>query len=215
MRTAAAVLLCCLTPAGAGAQTMPPGLPSNDTVVAIGWTASEFRPERYDNWRGGLLVGVSGGHYWTDHLKTEIDGSWNSPGTDEIYEDLEYAGAITYAISNHRAHDLRFGVTQIYQFGRNAWVHPFVGAGVDIVRRRTRIDRREQTRTVYLPPDRSVPVLIPAADERRTDVFGQGVLKAGLKMYATEKAFFNTEFKLGFREDVDHVVWKVGVGVDF
>jgi hypothetical protein len=79
----------------------------------------------------------------------------------------------------------------------------------------TRIDRREQTRTVYLPPNRSVPVLIPAADERRTDVFGQAVLKAGLKMYATEKAFFTTEFKLGFREDVDHVVWKVGFGVDF
>ena len=215
MRVAASMLLCWLTPAWAGAQTAPPALPTNDTAIAIGWTGSEFRPERYNNWRSGLLVGVSGGHYWTDHLKTEFGAGWNTPGTDEVYEDLVIEGGPTYATANHRAHDVRLGVTQIYQFGRNAWVNPFVGVGIDVVRRDTRIDRPQQTRTVYVPPNRNIPVVIPAASERRTDVFGQAVLKTGLKMYATEKAFFTTAFKIGFREDVDYVVWNVGFGVDF
>ncbi len=215
MRVAAAILLFWLTPAWAGAQTAPPALPRNDTAIAIGWTGSEFRPETYDNWRSGLLVGVGGGHYWTDHLKTEIDAGWNTSGTDEIYEDLVHEGGLTYATSNRRAHDVRFGVTQIYQFGRNVWVNPFVGAGVDLVRRDTRIDRPQQMRTVYVSPTRNIPVVIPAASERRTDVFGQAVLKTGLKMYATEKTFFTTAFKIGFREDVDYVLWNVGFGVDF
>jgi hypothetical protein len=34
-------------------------------------------------------------------------------------------------------------------------------------------------------------------------------------MYASERAFFNTELKLGIRREVDHVVWKIGLGFDF
>ena len=216
MRVGAALLLCALAPAGAFAQAaLPAVLPENDVVVAIGWSGSDFQSRSYDRWHGGLLGAGGFGHYWTDHLKTEIEAAWNNPGTDEIYEDLEHMGALTYALSDHRARDIRVGVAQIYQFGRNAWVHPFVGAGVDLVRRDTRIDRREQTRNVYLPPNRTVPIVIGPSHERRIDVFGQATLKAGLKMYATERAFFQTEFKIGIREDVDHVVWKAGFGVDF
>ncbi len=215
MWTLTVIVACLLTPMSAWAQTAPPRLPANDTAFSIGWSGNDLQQRSYDSWSGGFVLGVSGGHYWTDHLKTEIDASWNNSGRDDVYEDLELNGALTYAELQRRAFDARVGVTQLYQFGRNTWVHPFLGAGVDLVHRRTTTDRPDQTRTVYLPPNRSVPVVIPAARERLSDTFAQAVLRTGLKMYATEKAFFTTELKLGFRENVDHVVWKMGFGVDF
>jgi hypothetical protein len=214
MRVAIVMLLCCV-PAFAEAQPALPALATNDAVISIGWAGSDHERPRYDSWRGSLLVGASVGHYWTDHLKTEVDASWSNPGKDEVYEDFVYQGGVTYTIADYRAHDIRIGATQIYQFGRNAWVHPYIGVGFDVVRRETAIDRVGQSRTVVLAPNRTVPVVIPPASERRTDVFGQGVIKSGLKLYATEKAFFNTELKFGIRRNVDLVVWKIGLGFDF
>jgi opacity protein-like surface antigen len=214
MRVLLAMLICGVTPAWAAAQTAPATLPTNDTIIAIGWSGSEHEIHDERRWHGSLLVGLSGGHYWTDHLKTELDASWNSPRGREIYETIERQGGYTYALSDYRAHDIRVGVAQLYQFGRNDWVHPYVGVGVDVVRREASLDRLRQSRTVYLQ-NRNVPVEIPAASEHTTMVFAHGVVKTGLKMYVNEKAFFNTELKLGVRRDIDHVVWKIGMGVDF
>ena len=40
-------------------------------------------------------------------------------------------------------------------------------------------------------------------------------IKTGAKMYASERMFFLTELKVGFAPDLDHVLWKLGVGFDF
>ena len=93
-------------------------------------------------------------------------------------------------------------------------MHPYVGAGVDVVRRQASLDRLPQSRTAYLQ-NRNVLVDFPALTERKTTVFAQAVLRAGLKMYVTEQAFFNTDLKFGVRRDVDHLVWKLGMGFDF
>ncbi len=215
MRIALILVICCGVPSWVSAQPVPPTLPRNDATITVGWAGSEYDLSRYDSWRQSLLVGTSAGHYWTDHLKTEIEVGWSNPGKAEIYEDITYSGALTYAVVDHRSHDIRLGATQIYQFGRNAWVHPYVGVGFDVVRRDIRIDRGRQSRVVVFAPNQSVPVEIPAASEHRTEVFGQGILKTGLKLYATEKAFFNTELKLGIRRNIDHVVWRIGLGFDF
>jgi hypothetical protein len=208
------VLLCGISPVWAAAQTAPVAPPDNDTIISMGWsgTEDEIHDQRY--WHGSLLVAVSGGHYWTDHLKTEVEASWNSPHEGELYETIAQQGGFTYALFDYRAHDIRVGVAQLYQFGRNEWVHPYVGAGVDVVRRERAIDRREQTRSVYVQ-NRNIPVLIPSARERETVVFVQPIVKTGLKMYVSEKAFFNTELKLGLTRDIDHVVWRIGIGIDF
>jgi hypothetical protein len=159
-------------------------------------------------------VAVSGGHYWTDHLKTEVDASWNGQKRGDVFETIERQGGYTFALWDYRADDIRLGVSQLYQFGRNAWVHPYVGAGADIVFRQLSLDRAPQSRTVF-SQNRSIPVTIAAATERKTTVFAHAVIKSGLKMYVTEKSFFSTELKVGLRRDVDHVVWKLGMGVDF
>jgi opacity protein-like surface antigen len=214
MRFLLAGLMCGAMPALAAAQTTPATLPANDTIIAIGWAGSDHEIHDQARWQGSLLVAVTVGHYWTDHLKTEVDASWNGQQTGDVYETIERQGGYTYALWDYRARDIRIGISQLYQFGRNAWIHPYVGAGADIVRRQVSLDRAPQSRTVFIQ-NRSVPVTLAAASERTTTVFAHAVIKSGLKMYVTEKAFFNTELKLGLRRNVDHVVWKLGLGIDF
>jgi hypothetical protein len=209
------MLMCVFTPAWATAQSVAATLRDNDITISTGWAGAEhtIRDERH--WHGSLLLSARVGHHWTDHLKTEVEGSWSSPRTREVFENIEREGGFTYSLSNYRGQDIRFGVVQLYQFGRNEWVHPYVGVGADVVRRVASTDRLRQSRTVFVSPNRQIPIEIPAASEQRTTVFAQAVLKAGLKMYVSERAFFNTELKFGLRRDIDHVVWNLGMGVDF
>ncbi len=206
-------MLCCATPAWAAAQTAP-RIPENDAHISIGWAGAEHAVQNQGLWHGGLLLGISGGHYWTDHLKTEVEASWNSPRTRQVYESIERQGGNTFALSDYRSQDIRLGFTQLFQFGRNEWVHPYVGAGADVVRRSVSLDRLPQTRSAFLE-NRSIPVEIAGSSEQRTTVFAQAVLKTGVKMYVSDRTFFNAEVKVGLRRDVDHVVWRFAMGVDF
>ena len=214
MRLLLVVVFCGVTPGLATAQTAPPTLPTNEIHLSLGWAGAEHGIPDQRRWHGSVLPGVSVGHYWTDHLKTEIEAGWSNPRTHQLYENIERDGGYTYALSDYRARDIRMGVAQLYQFGRNQWVHPYVGVGVDVVHRKTTLERLPQSRTLFLQ-NRSISIDIPAANEHTTTVFAQGILKTGVKMYAGEHTFFSTELKLGLRRDVDHIVWRFGFGVDY
>jgi hypothetical protein len=194
MRVLLAVLICGVTPAWAAAQTAPVTLPRNDTIVSLGWAGAEHDVHEYDRWHGSPRLSISGGRYWTDHLKTEVEGSWSASRTPDVYETIERQGGFTYALSDYRAHDIRVGIAQLYQFGRNQWVHPYVGVGADVVRRTSSLERLPQSRTVFIQ-NRTTPVDIPGTSERKTVVFAQAVVKTGVKMYVGEKTFFDTELK--------------------
>lgn len=214
MRVLLAILICGVVPDWAMAQTAPPALPDTDTILSIGWAGAEHDTRDQRQWHASLLVGLRGGHYWTDHLKTEVEASWSGPRTHQIYETIERDGGHTYVISDYRSRDVRVGVAQLYQFGRNQWAHPYVGLGADVVRRSASIDRLPQSRTIF-QQNRNIPVDFPALNDGEITVFAQAILKAGVKMYVTEKAFFDTELKFGLRRDVDHLLWKFGMGIDF
>jgi hypothetical protein len=210
-------MMCCLAAPVASAQAQDAGarLPQHDIAFAVGWAGAEYNTSSsYDRWRGSVLLNLTAGRYWTDHLKTEFEVGWLDTSTTEVYTDLEIRGVPTYALVEFDARDIRIGAAQLYQFGRNQWVHPYLGLGVDLVARRTTKRRPLQSRDVY-PPTRGTPLVIPALDERASDVLTQPFLKAGFKMYARERVFFTTELKLGITRDVDHAVWKIGAGVDF
>ena len=209
-----AILICGVVPATAQAQTARPALPDTDAIVSIGWSGSEHDARDQRPWHASVLVSLRAGHYWTHHAKTEVEASWSIPRSHQIYENIERAGGYTYVISDYRPHDVRIGAAQLYQFGRNQWVHPYVGAGADVVRRSVAIDRQSQSRTIFLQ-NRNIPVDFPALNERETTLFVQATMKTGVKLYLTEKAFFDTELKAGLRRGVDHLVWKFGAGVDF
>lgn len=217
MGKALAVLACVLAPALVHAQPAIQRLPRNDATLSIGWFAAEYlRLDRYDRWHGTLFAGLAGGHYWTDHLKTEVEAAWLSRVNAESYENLFLNGAPTYAESRYRIQHVKLSIGQSYQFGRNAWVHPFVGAGVDVDRIHIVEDRPAQFRSIYVPADRtSRTIQIPARSESKTTVRAHPFVKTGLKMYASEGGFFTTELRLGLKSGVDQVLWKIGVGVDF
>lgn len=213
MRTALVVMMCCAAARDAAAQTAI-RLPQHDVALSVGWAGSEYdTSSSYDRWRGSLLLNITAGRYWTDHLKTEFEIGWLDAGTTEVYTDLQIGGVPTYALVQFDARDVRIGAAQLYQFGRNQWVHPYLGVGVDVIARQTTKRRPQQTRDY--PPPRGAPIVIPPLDERDSVVLAQPFLNAGLKMYASERMFFTTALKLGITHDVDHAVWRIGVGFDF
>ncbi len=218
MRAGLMCLWCCLLPVLATAQSPSPSIPKYDAAVTLGWAGAEYKIPSYDTWRGTLLLGARGGLYWTEHLKTEVQAAWMESRDAEVFENIEHNGGSTYALFDFRARDVRVGVMQVYQFGHNQWVHPYVGAGVDFIARTTTRDRAEQQRTIYLPnqnQNQNVPITISALSERKTETLVQPTVKTGLKMYVNERVFFDTEFKLGLARDVEHVTWNIGVGFDF
>ena len=192
-------------------------LPANDVRVSLGWSGAEYNaPSSPDRWRGSLLVGLGAGHYWTPHLKTEFEGGWNSPTTTDIYQEIIIGPSRAYGYADYRASDLRFSLGQSYQFGRNQWVHPYLGAGIDVVRRETRVARAPQFRPLYVGTGlRPADLFNPALQEHKTEILARVFIKGGSKMYATDRVFFSTELKVGFGADLDHAVAKIGLGFDF
>ena len=117
---------------------------------------------------------------------------------------------------NSRYTARQFGVGQFWQFGRNAMFHPWIGAGVDVVRIEHELDRPAQF-TYVTPssgqPSRSIPVppLLVTSTTTRAVPFAS----AGLKAYFNERGFVRSNLKLQIRDGVEQVVWRIGVGVDF
>ena len=209
------IVLCAavLLPGSAQAQA----LPANDLAFSVGWSGAEYGASgSEERWRGSLLLGLSAGRYWTPNLKTEIEAGWNSPTRSDIYQEIIIGTARTYGYADHRAADLRVSLGQSYQFGRNQWVHPYLGAGIDVVRRDTRVTRSPQTRPLYVVSGpRPADLYIPPVEQQKTETLARAFIKGGWKMYATDRLFFSTELKVGFASELDHAVAKLGIGFDF
>ena len=105
-------------------------------------------------------------------------------------------------------------VGQQYQFFRNQWFHPHVGAGVDIARETTLetfqpifiYDSATRTSTQIAPPRTVGP-------EHRTIV--RPFAEAGFKAYMTRRAFFTGDTRIKFKGGMDEVLFRLGFGVDF
>jgi hypothetical protein len=214
MRFIVAVLASVLFPSWCAAQV---SIPRNDATLSLGWSGSEYGLEEYDPWRGSLFVGFSSGRYWTDHVKTDIEAGWHSRSKTETFQDIRVGGLQTYGIATFQVRDLRLTIAPTYQFGRNQWVHPYIGAGTDIIHRKSVLDRPAQARFQTGPVAGRPPVnvTVPALSERDSRVLIRPFVKTGVKMYATERGFFVTELKLGFAPGLDHALWKFGAGFDF
>ena len=214
MRLVLIVVVYVLAPVLASAQV---AIPRQDVSLGIGWVGSATRTGDYETWDGGLSIAAGAGHYWTDHLKTDIEALWQSRANTYRYEEIQVGQQRVSAQFFNRVSDRRVSLGQTYQFGRNAWVHPYAGAGVDIIRRYAILDRPAQTAYGYNQPAGRPPtqVVLAAQSERSARTLAAAFLRAGLKMYSSERAFFLTEFKLGFGPEFDHALWKLGMGFDF
>lgn len=204
MRTLTLTLIgLCLHPLAARGQT-PTQLVRADATATLGvFTANHTDVDEYGRWGHSGFAGLAAGYYWTDHLKTEIETAW----TGDV-EAFSYERTVdrpnTYAYSEHQYRVFKVSAGQAYQFGRNAFLHPFVGAGIDIDRQRERIERSIETPTTSNRTDRT-----------DTSVRAHPFAAVGFKAYLTQRAFFRGELKTVVGSRVEHVVWKAGFGVDF
>jgi outer membrane protein W len=183
-----------------------------DAWAGLGWHHARLAEEgAYDDWYHTSHAGnVSAGWYWTDHLKTEIDASATSRGqifvADTTFVNGQPAGR--YGFLRHHTQSL--GLTQQYQFLRNAWFHPFLGVGLDFVRE----TEEEHFEAIQLF-DRSNGVIEPPHDETSRRTFVRAAASIGFKGYLSRRAYFRSDLRIGVRSQIEDVVMRFGVGVDF
>jgi hypothetical protein len=187
-----------------------------DLQGSVGWVNAAypgFLP--YDDWDHGVAQGAVGvGWYWTDHLKTEVEFQINSTSEFYAFEQTETIGRIpVYRASRYDIRSTGLGIGQVYQFRRNAWVHPFIGAGIDL-----RWESTEQEIQPVVVWDSSAGPRELEAGRRvgpTTAFKAQLFAVVGLKAYLCKRAFFRTDVRTGVHDGVEEVAARAGFGFDF
>jgi len=207
MRFSASVLVVLgFLPSAASGQPVP-ALPRVDVAAATGWFAADrsIRDGCCSSWSSSLFKSVSGGYYWTEHLKTEVE--FGAPGPTEGYtvsSERLTSNQFRYISEEHRISATRVTLSQAYQFGHNSSFHPFVRGGVDIDRERDDIERHTTFGSTFQEQH-------GVANATRVRPFA-GV---GFKAYFHERTFFRGEARFAPRGGHgDQMAWTAGVGVD-
>ena len=219
----ALIVSTLLIPSAAFSQSTTPAPdaamkdPAFDAAGYIAW----FRANRggiggqtFRDWFSTARLSLSIGRYWTEHLKTEAELAITGHGNLVSFEELESEPSVSRSLYRDHTYEVRsLSLLQAWQFGHNAWVHPFVGGGVDID-----WERRTTKGSVQVIDSRTDPARFTAETlprERHTEVIARPMAIAGLKAYLARNAFFRTDIRASFREGIDNVVWRLGFGCDF
>jgi hypothetical protein len=217
-----AALAVLLTASAPSAQqrtptvTLVPAMSTRWDVAAHVTWLGERRPAelfQWDRWLGVASAGGNVGYYWNAHLKTEFDLSTSNEGENYSFETIALPGQTT-PLFVQRDHNVRFttasaGLTG--QFFENAWLHPFVSAGVELLR------EREQIETIPPPVPPRGPAVSPAPEEEtRVRYTGRPYLATGFKVYVSDHAFIRTDIRTSWSSHgLTALGWRSGVGVDF
>jgi hypothetical protein len=177
-----------------------------------GWLSHHSRDEGVDSddWNNRWHGGAQFGHYWTEHLKTELEVGLTSEGESWAVYPVYVSGRpgdLRFTNEARRYRDVTASVGQRWQFFRNQWVHPFVGGGIDA--NHARVRREFHT---FSPGD-ATPPQITRFEERRWHAAIHGV--AGVKVYFTTRSFVRFDGRIASGQDGQRVVWRVGLGRDF
>ena len=171
----------------------------------------------WDQWYSAAAVDGSAGRYWTPHFKTEFEVGTAGQGTIDGQESTPFPGS-SFPYQRYREHKLRettFGATALYQFFDNQWVHPFVGAGVELAREQHVADSlpAETVRLSTTVPSLRLPA-VPAIDTVTYSV--RPLVTGGFKFYVTPHAFVRTEVRTSLSADRPLALqWRGGIGFDF
>ncbi len=186
-----------------------------DAAGFAGWRAgnkSDIAPD-WDDWYDAASFGGSVGYYWTRHLKVELDASTTTEGGVFIQEQIPVPGQPfpVFRYGEHLFRSTSLSAGALFQFGENAWFHPFLGGGLELVRERSRLEIQQQ-----IPCDRGcAPFPLPA--DESISYRGLPFVTAGFKWYMTERAFVRSDIRTAFSRDdgVDAITWRIGIGADF
>jgi outer membrane protein W len=204
----AAIALLALT-GDAQAQGVAGPVVRADVAGTLGWLnadKSELDTNQRNDWYNQSLYGGAGlGWYWTDHWKTEIEAGASTSAELYSYAPTVIAGRTYTVYSRHTFSTSRLAIGQQYQFFRNVWFHPFLGAGLDLTWERS--NRRDEI-VQSLPP----PTLTYST---RTELLVRPFATIGFKTYFTSRAFFRSDMKVAFDKGIDEALLRFGFGVDF
>jgi hypothetical protein len=206
-------------PAHAGAQTPAPSgvLSANDLSVAVvGSSERETAQAPFGHWLASSGWSVAASHAWTDHWRTELTFGRLNPVTG--YAELTTPVspmATTYRDDAWTVRRTTLALTAVYQFGHNAWVHPYVAGGVTVSEEAWsgREDRQTYTSTPQNFNVRlaDVSAVLPAS----THTVVRPVAVLGLKVYLARRVYARAEVHLLGASTADLVVLRAGVGFDF
>ena len=203
-------------PCAAQSTAARPPLVRADVHGTLGWlNAASHLSTQGDDWYNRLLHGAAGvGWYWTDHVKTEVDVGGSTAADLYSYEPVVISGQTTFLSFRRKFHTTTVAATQQYQFFRNAWFHPYVGAGVEVSW--DRFERRDEPLFLYDPVTRQPRLRRDSTShEPDTEVYGRPLGAIGFKAYMTPRGFFRTDLRVGVRNRIDRVLLRFGFGIDF
>ena len=153
---------------------------------------------------------------WTDHHKTQVEFAATTAAS--VYSSEPFAVGPqqqTFVTTVRSYESQRVSLTQLYQFRRNEWVHPFLGAGLDIVREQS--SGRDDPIFWYDPIVRQSRL---ARDSVRygtqSEIAARAVLTAGVKAYFSRKVFALTDLRVAVSSHrAEDTQWRFGLGADF
>jgi len=220
LHACAVTTLLVLTPAQLLAQDAGshPRLMRGDVSGTVAWVSTntkELAYDQYNDWRSQAGFSLGAGWYWTDHHQTRVEASGTTETT--VYSAIPppFGGGQPFMPVRRSFESRRISVTQHYQFRRNEWVHPFVGAGVDFVRER--VSGQDDPVFAYDPITRQSRLVRDAVEHAAHDEnTARGVLTAGVKAYLARKVFAVTDLRVSIgRRRTEDVQWRFGLGADF
>ena len=168
-----------------------------------------------DQWYSVAAIDGSVGHYWTPHMKLELDVGTAAQGEIDGAEPTA-APALPFPFPRYREHKLRettVGATAMYQFFENQWVHPFVGVGAELVHERHVAAGLPATNIAFA----MTPVRLPAvAPVDAVSYSVRPLVTGGFKFYVTPHAFIRTDVRASLAGDFPAALrWRGGLGFDF
>jgi len=206
--------LACAAPAAGQA------LPRHDVSGLFGWSnAKRPRPGvPYDYWIGAWFGTGTAGWYWSDHQKTEVSVAVSTERQHAgEFEFIENAPQYTTRSTSDFLRTQTFSGAHVYQFFRNAFAHPFVGAGVEVDRERWRAETLEQTYLRKITPPFQDELVSSALTKTTPEIRlkARAFVLTGFKAYFNERTFFRADVRVSAGRSFDRFSWRVGGGFDF
>jgi opacity protein-like surface antigen len=213
-------ILIVLLAAPAAAVAQSTALPSWDVNASAG--LFQARPtddtRGWDDWYSEGRYSASLGYYWTNHFKTEIEFSVTGEARRYTQEIVSVPGVpVPYPVSTELFHRLQqTSARAVWQFNDNAWVHPYLNAGVVYDVERTR--RWSPDQFYYPPGDPRVVPRIPVAspvEGTTTDRRAGFTIGGGSKFYVSPNAYINAGLQITRAKPSTTVSLLAGFGIDF
>lgn len=167
-----------------------------------------------DNWYAQGRYAGAIAHYWTSHLKTEFEYSVSGEGSRYVQDSVRVNGQV-YPYTFESLHQLQQGsLRMVWQFRDNAWVHPYLSAGLvlDAERRRSHVPLQ------YQPTSRANDLIVVRTElnsRERTELRGGVTVGGGAKFYMSPNAFFNTGAIVTYSKPAATISLVAGFGIDF